>query len=272
MRIIENYIQQSAVIPVIQTISITGGEPFLDYKKVCTIARLVHASGKRLTVITNGYWANSMDIVMERLSQLKDYGLVRLSISHDNYHKQFIKTQNIKNILESAIKLSLPTSLAIVVRSQEKASAIIGELGDSLIATDIRIAPCLPVGGAKKIFEESDYIRKFDIKDKLACFYGKIMLIHYDGYIYPCCSQMIVSSGLRIGKAADMNLKDALFKLKNNKLLHTLRNSDLKIFLKALPESEQLKLPKEYVNACEFCGRVINRDHFKYFRQLVAEN
>jgi hypothetical protein len=81
----------------------------------------------------------------------------------------------------------------------------------------------MPVGSAQINFNSSKFDRTMDIKDA-RCTYGGSLSILFDGKIYPCCSQVIMYTGLYIGDFNKISLEEALYKAKNNALLYFLRN------------------------------------------------
>ena len=204
---IKEYIDESKEIQEIKTIAFTGGEPFLAYDLLIQLIQYAKHAGKKVNTVTNGFWANSYEKAYDCIAQLKECGLDYLSLSHDAYHKEYIKTENIRNILRATTTLGVPTSLG----------KIIDEIGNDIYTASVKIGPCLPVGRAKEVFKDEQYDRTIETKNA-KCSYGGNLVVCYDGTIYPCCSQVIVNTGLGIGNFEDISLKEAMLKLKNNAL------------------------------------------------------
>lgn len=144
--LIYRLINESSFLDGIKSIAITGGEPFIDYPKVVNVFDKIHEANKRGSIITNAFWADSIDLALSRLEELKNRGLTRLNISYDLFHRKYVNVKNVKNLLDASIICRMPTSLNIVISNKQNYSSIFSELGESLIACDVRISPCLPVG------------------------------------------------------------------------------------------------------------------------------
>lgn len=266
---IRSYIHEAAELDYIKTISFTGGEPFIMYSELKDLIELAGSYNKRITTITNGYWATSYGIAMKRLSELKRLGLSHLSVSYDKYHGEFIPLDHIRNIFKASTQIGLSTSLALVKLKEERIGDIINDLYDCLYTTNVEIIPCLPVGAAKSNFHEEDFEKAYSTDSScLRCTYNSMIVVLYDGRILPCCSQMIVDSGLTIGNFYEISLKEALYKAKNNVLLYSLRNYGLHHFYTYSKETLGVELPSKVVNPCELCAHLFNEDIIKDYKPL----
>lgn len=268
---IKEYIDESKDIPEIKTIAFTGGEPFLNYDLLTDLICYAKKAGKKVNTVTNGFWAEDEEATYNRLSYLKKCGLDYLSLSHDSYHKKFVKTENIRNILRATTKLDIPTSLAIVKLKDEDVGKIIDEIGSEIYTASIKIGPCLPVGRAEKSFADDKFDRTID-SSKAKCFYGGNLVVCYDGTIYPCCSQVIVNTGLGIGNFEEISLKEAMSRLKNNALLYFLRNADMQFYAQYAKEKLGIKIPDKIVNPCELCEILFKKENIDSFYDYVMEN
>lgn len=266
---VREYIESASKIDYIKTIAFTGGEPFVIYDDLRDLIKLSSSYGKRVTTITNGYWASNYQLVFDRIKCLKENGLSHLSLSYDAYHKKFIDVNNIRNILKASMQIGLPTSLAIVKLKDEKISEIIDLLDDCLYATNLEIIPCLPVGAAKKNFELNRFEKIYDSNSKkLRCTYNGMLVVLYDGRILPCCSQAVVGTGLCIGDFNELSLEEALFKAKNNKLLYALRNSEMRCFYEYIKKFDDIELPDKVVNPCDLCMHLFRSELISRYKFL----
>lgn len=267
----KEYIDESKGIEEITTIAFTGGEPFLAYDLLMELIKYAKNAGKKVNTVTNGYWASSYEKAYQKLKELKEAGLDYLSLSHDAYHKKFIKTENIRNILRATTKLELPTSLAIVKVKDEEIGSIINDIGNDIYTASIKVGPCLPVGRAKESFSDEQFDRTIE-SNKARCAYGANLVVCYDGTIYPCCSQVIVNTGLGIGNFEEISLKEAMTKLKNNALLYFLRNADMKFYSEFARIKLGLDIPEYIVNPCELCAILFKKENIDLFHEYVMEN
>lgn len=85
-------------------VHITGGEPFLYWDRLVEILQ----EGKRQKlgpldmVETNGFWATDEKIVRERLKILDGLGMLRLKISCDPFHQEYIGIEPVKRLANVA--------------------------------------------------------------------------------------------------------------------------------------------------------------------------
>lgn len=267
---IKEYIDESKEIDDIKTISFTGGEPFMEYETLVDLVSYASQTGKRVTTITNGYWAFSYDIAYTKLKRLRDVGLKHISVSHDSYHKKYVKTEYVGNLLRAASNLGISTTMATVKIKGEKVGYIFDELDDAIYGTELEVIPCLPAGGAKNVFanDQLDHTIATDIEG-LRCVYAGNIVVAYNGLIYPCCSQMVFETGLSIGHFENMSLHEALHKIKNNGLLYLLRNKELSIFIDYARNELKMDLPKQIVNPCELCALLFSEKNTPRFKDFV---
>lgn len=268
---IKEYINESKDIPDIKSIAFTGGEAFLEYETLVELIKQSHLAGKEVSIATNGFWANDYSETYKKLEYLKKCGLSFLSLSYDNYHSKFVDAQNIRNILSVCTKLDIPTSLAIVKLKNENVGNIIDELGDYIYTAAIKVGPCLPVGRAKKTFSKDEYVYSIDTCTA-RCAYGANMVVNYDGTIYPCCSQVIVNTGLGIGNFKDLSLREAISKLKNNALLYFLRNRDMTFFAEYAKKNLKIDVPDKIVNPCELCQLLFEPKNIHKYEEFVMNS
>jgi Predicted Fe-S oxidoreductases len=269
---VKDYIKESAEIDEITTISFTGGEPFLKYNLLLDLVKFASMYNKRVTTISNGFWATSYEVAYKKLSELKANGLQHISTSHDSYHKEYIKTEYVANLLRAASDLGLASTLAIVKMKDEDIGEILNKLGNSIYSTALEIVPCLPAGGAKKNFSNDSFDRTISTNQGLPCIYSGNIVVGFDGNIYPCCSQVVFETGLSIGNYHDLNLKEALLKTKNNGLLYLLRNKNLSLFSEFAKESLNIEIPEKVVNPCELCSILFQKKNLPKYKEFIEQN
>ena len=95
-KMIQEIIKQAALMPDIKTVGFSGGEVFLQFNILANMIKYASSLGLRTTCTTNGFWATSYDVALEKLTTLKKNGLTKLGLSMDYYHQEFINIQNLK--------------------------------------------------------------------------------------------------------------------------------------------------------------------------------
>ncbi len=88
-------------------IHITGGEAFLYWDHLQDVLRQVKTEGigKVDLIETNGYWATSEQIVVERLKRLDELGMVRLKISTDPFHQEYVDIEPVRRLAGMATEI-----------------------------------------------------------------------------------------------------------------------------------------------------------------------
>lgn len=267
---IKEYIAESKEIEDIKTISFTGGEPFLEYEKLYDLVSFSKECNKHTACITNAYWAKSYNTAYELLAQLKEVGLTKMNISHDAFHKQYVPTSFVKNALYALRDLGIPVTLGMIRLKDEDIGGTINDLGDALYSANLQVFPCYPSGGALNSFGFEQFDRTLKPQN-MRCIYDGNMVVLYDGTIYPCCSQVIIETGLSIGNFNDISLKEALKKTKNNALLHFLRTKELDFFMEYAKENLDINIPSLITNPCEICGLLFKKENLEKFIPYVLE-
>lgn len=250
----------------INTVAFTGGEPFLYYDRLIDLVRYAKQKGFSPTVVTNGFWAISDEIVEERIRELVDSGLTKLNISYDNYHKKYIAQENINRIVKQCNRYHLPYLIAVVKLKMER----IGDLVDAFPVENglinLMIVPCEPAGRAKIKFEERSFVRNTPINGQ-SCPYNGIITIASDGRIYPCCAHQVFGSALSIGHYSNLDADQIFYRLKNNGLLYILRNYGLDPLLEMNPSVKQ-ELPEYVSSPCEICEKLFSNGISQYKEQV----
>ncbi len=103
-------LDEAQKIGSIEWIFFEGGEPFLFYPLLCEGIKLAKEKGFSTGIVTNAYWATSVERAERKLKPLFDLGLDSLSISDDSFHAQIKETNPAENAINAAKKLGIPSS------------------------------------------------------------------------------------------------------------------------------------------------------------------
>ncbi len=118
---IEQVLQQAVDTETVEWIYFEGGEPFLYYMPLLAGAKQAARLGFKVGLVTNSYWATSVEDAIEWLRPLKDL-LQDLSVSSDLYHYDAKISQQVKNAETAAGLLDIPLGI-ISIDPPENASA-----------------------------------------------------------------------------------------------------------------------------------------------------
>ncbi len=100
--------RQATELGTIEWIFLEGGEPFLYHPILVRAAQEAVDAGFRVGLVTNNYWATSVEDATAWLQPLA--GLVDdLSLSTDLFHGDELMSASAKHAVEAAARLSIPT-------------------------------------------------------------------------------------------------------------------------------------------------------------------
>ena len=92
----------------IQDVYFEGGEPFLYYPLLLEGLRLASKLGLRAGVVTNGYWATTVEDAELWLRPIQEIGIADLSVSDDAFHLSTEAGSPAKQAVAAAAKLGMP--------------------------------------------------------------------------------------------------------------------------------------------------------------------
>ncbi len=102
-------IRQIEQLETVNVVYFEGGESFLFYPLLFEGIRMVRAAGFDAGIVTNGYWATSVEDGMHWLKPLRDLGIVDFSVSDDEFHRLDKNDQRAGFAREAAQRLGIPT-------------------------------------------------------------------------------------------------------------------------------------------------------------------
>lgn len=177
-----------------ESLLFVGGEPTLYIDKINRILSGVPVEpGMTVAITTNAHFAGTVAAAMDTLQKIR--GLNFVQVSYDNYHKQFIGIDNIRNLYKASRNLGMKFSVIAAVQSpldlvllQElKAVGISGE--------HVRVQGVHAVGAAAANQLRYTYPSFNSTVLSAKCPYdGKIVYLCGEGFT-ACCSHLAFSPG-----------------------------------------------------------------------------
>ncbi len=114
---LRHVVQQAVDLGTVESIYFEGGEPFLYYAVLLEGARLARQQGFHVGVVSNSYWATTVDDAIAWLKPL--VGLIDdLSISSDKYHYNEELSRQANNARAAADRLGIPIGLISIAQPQ----------------------------------------------------------------------------------------------------------------------------------------------------------
>lgn len=89
-----------------------------------------------------------------------------------------------------------------------KLGGILDEIKDELISTGFFVHSCYRLGRACRYYSEEKFLHKNDIA--LKCREGNLLLINYDGEVFPCGSIYSVANNWRVCKINETDINDLI--------------------------------------------------------------
>ncbi len=107
---IQNVFNEAEKIGSVVWIYFEGGEPFLYYPILLEGIRLARSKGFKVGIVTNSYWATSVEDAEAWLKPLAEMKIHDLSLSDDQFH--YDEDENLpKNARRAAEKLGIPLTI-----------------------------------------------------------------------------------------------------------------------------------------------------------------
>lgn len=95
-------------LATVREVYFEGGEPFLFYPLLLEGVRLVRAAGLDAGIVTNAYWATSLEDALSWLRPLRELGIADLSVSDDDFHRAGERADCGELALRAAGQLGIP--------------------------------------------------------------------------------------------------------------------------------------------------------------------
>jgi len=254
---IKRILDESQRIGNIKWFYFEGGEPFLYYQTMLWGLREAKKLGYKTGIVTNAYWATSVDDANEWLRPISEIGISGLSISDDVYHYDLTEENLAKYAYEAARELGLPVG-KITIEDPKKYLKEIEWKGKPVIEGRVlfkgRAAEKLVEGLPKKPWKHFEKCLDEDFLNQSR--------VHIDpfGYVHVC-------QGITIGNMNKTSLNDIFNNFNAEK--HPICGPILRGGPVELVKKYHVKHEKDYVDECHLCysARLKLR---KKFPQILA--
>jgi hypothetical protein len=241
----------------IKSVVITGGEPFYNIELLRGVLNAAVTCGVVPIVMTNAFWASSLQAAIETLRGLPQIRMI--GVSTDAYHQRFVPIGNAINALLAARSLGLGYNAAVCTEVKEDPAyrntkaELAKVIGESLVLP----ATTQPAGRALRFKPD-----RFETSTEFpasACVSADCPTIFPDGSVIGCMALMPglpLGHPLLLGKLRDRPLGEILDAAERNTALHMIRVWGPGRLLKMLAEAgEKQCLPKRYTKhgCCDLC-------------------
>ncbi len=107
---VNRVLDEAENIGSVESIFFEGGEPFLYYPLLLESIKTASSKGFSTGIVTNGYWAETVEDAVLWLKPFRDIGLSYLSISDDPFHYGEKKNNPAKNAITAAETLNIESN------------------------------------------------------------------------------------------------------------------------------------------------------------------
>ena len=128
---IRHIVHEAQDLGTITSLYFEGGEPFLYYATLLAGVRLAKEAGFEVGIVSNGYWATSVEDALEWLRPLA--GLISdLSVSSDEYHYDEQLSREARHARTAADRLRIPIGVISIAQPDDgEAATAVGQLPES---------------------------------------------------------------------------------------------------------------------------------------------
>ena len=260
----------------IKVLSLTGGEPFYDIKKIAAISSYGEENGLFVSAVTNAFWASTAKKAVNTLKSVPSIKM--MAISADVYHQKEIPFERVKNAIKAAQKLDIPFQIGVCTENKEdeEYNKIIQKLEDITEPDNIKTAITFPVGRATAI-NAPKYATSFDPPIS-ACSSGSSPIIFPNGNVIGCIGPVIdikCTHPLLLGNIKKQSLEEVLDESEINPIYHAIRIWGPRKFISLAKEAGLTQyLPKEYVkdSICHACYSLLSNSEIRRFLQALGHD
>ncbi len=135
---IREVLHQASDLGTVEMVYFEGGEPFLFYPIMLQGLREAANLGFRRGIVTNNYWATSVEDAVEWLRSVAEIGIDDLSLSSDLFHGEAMMTQAARNGIEAAKQLGLPEGVLTIEVPEGCATYTQGDKGEPISGGPVR--------------------------------------------------------------------------------------------------------------------------------------
>jgi hypothetical protein len=250
-------IDQIKQLGTVTIVYFEGGEPFLFYPLLLEGLRMVRSAGFDAGIVTNGYWATSVEDGLHWLKPIRDLGIADFSVSDDEFHRRDENDRRAEFAREAAQQLGIPTA-TICIKPPSVPLAGEGQRGKPVIGGGVlfkgraaeKVTARLPV-------RPSEELTTCPHEDLLSP-----ERIHVDAY-----GNMHLCQGLSMGNIWEKPLADLVRGYDAQK--HPIVGPLLRGGPLRLAKEHRLEISDSYVDECHLCYTV-RKQFLPRFPQYLA--
>lgn len=249
---------------------LTGGEPFLDRRRLAELVAYGTSLGAIVSCVTNGFWASSTPRAIEVLKPLEQAGLRLIGVSTSRFHRQFVAAERVERAIVAAVQLGIRSVLKIAVTRSDLSTVQDPAIARAeSLADEVERFAVIGNGRNPSAIAESEWITSEAIPMG-RCPSAEAMIAEDGRFIVCCASGPVSSSAFTLANVGDTSLRECARRLSEDVLHRRLRSHGPASFLPAIIVAGLSgKLRPAYHDVCDLCTHLlsdpalvdISRDH-----------
>ena len=261
----------------IRVVSLTGGEPFINVRRLKAVAEFADQQGLFVSAVTNAYWATTPDKAVRVLDNTPT--LRMLQISTDEYHQKFIPFERVKNAIHACRACHVPFTIALCTENDHDPEYryILQEL-EKIVEPEL-IYTAITFKAGRALHEDTaNQYETSPTPPQTACGAGSSPIIFPDGRVIACTGPIIdlkSSHPLILGNLHHNSLAEILDQAEVNPILHAIRLwGPKKIILMMEAAGLGRYLPNTYIkdSVCHACYDLMSVPTLVHFMESLSHN
>ncbi len=251
-------IDQIKQMGTVNIVYFEGGEPFLFYPLLLEGLRMVRAAGFDAGIVTNGYWATSVEDGLHWLKPIRELGIVDFSVSDDEFHRLDKNDRRAEFARQAAQRLGIPTGTICIEPPNVSLQATEGRRGKPVIGGGV-----LFKGRAAEKLTAGLPVR--DCNELTTCPHEDLLSperVHVDAY-----GNVHLCQGLSMGNIWEKSLRDLLRRYDAHN--HPIVGPLLQGGPIGLTKEHGLAISDSYVDECHLCYTA-RKQLLPHFPQYLA--
>ena len=245
--------KEAKKLGTIEWIFFEGGEPFLYYPIMLRGIKEANEMGFKTGIVTDAYWATTVEDASEWLTPISKLGTSDLSVSEDAFHQEEEEREYPKNAIKAAEKLGLPVGTITIEEPKPQVFERVGWKGKPVTEGEImfrgRAVEKLVEGLPRTSWTEFVECRHEDLANPSR--------VHIDpfGFIHLC-------QGLTLGNYKEKSLSQLIKSY--DPVSHPICGLIIEGGPAALVKKYNIPHEEGYVDECHlcYCARLALRERF----------
>lgn len=236
---------------------LTGGEPFLDRRRLSALVAHGTGLGAIVGCVSNGFWAATRPRAVQVLAPLRDDGLRLLGISTSRFHRAFVPPQRVEHAIAAAGELGIRTVLKIALTRFDLGQPEIPSLARAAeLADEVERFAVIGDGRAPGAINPQEWLTYETIP--LGRCPSTEAKVAEDGTFVACCSSSPRSPMFEFGNVRDTPITTCLQALATSPVHRSLRENGPAAFLPAvIKQGEARQLRLAYHDVCDLCSHLL---------------